>query len=373
MANTDFAVLQPQEKVVWVKETLKAMRDDNFFGKFTGTGDKSIVQEVRELSVNNKGATTAQISLVHDLKGTGVGGDATLLGNEEAMDSSYISITYDQLRHAVMNTGKLNDQKSVLSFREFAKERLGQWASNVIEEFLFLTATGVSYDLNLDGSARTVLAGQSAWSTLDFAPDLSASTSARHFNWNGTALVAGDTTTVTAGYVPTYKMLLQLKATAMVRGLKPLKLSGSPMFVLVMEPRAFALLKADPDFRTNFTQGAPRDLNSKIFTGMDGITTDGIIIHTSNKVFNTSGAANGSKWGAGGLVDGCANLLLGAQALAMVNIHSGFEWNEEWIDYKNKGGISVGMMIGFRKPKFKSAKDGNTVQDFGIMRVNTAI
>ncbi len=83
--------------------------------------------------------------------------------------------------------------------------------------------------------------------------------------------------------------------------------------------------------------------------------------------------ASASKWGAGGLVDGCANLLLGAQACAMVNIHSQFDWNEEWIDYENSGGISVGAMFGFRKLKFKSLRDGATVQDFGVMRVNTAI
>jgi hypothetical protein len=83
-------------------------------------------------------------------------------------------------------------------------------------------------------------------------------------------------------------------------------------------------------------------------------------------VYNTAGAASGSKWGSGGLIDGCQILFCGAQALGMADIGNP-EWVEKGFDYENQQGISVAKMLGFLKPKFNSIYASNTTQDFGVI------
>jgi hypothetical protein len=64
-------------------------------------------------------------------------------------------------------------------------------------------------------------------------------------------------------------------------------------------------------------------------------------------------------------------LLCGAQALGFCDLGTP-EWNEEWFDYKNKGGISIGKMFGFLKPDFHSPVSGSD-QDFGVLCIDTGI
>jgi hypothetical protein len=89
-------------------------------------------------------------------------------------------------------------------------------------------------------------------------------------------------------------------------------------------------------------------------------------------VFNTLGATSGSKWGAGGLVDGAAATLMGAQALGLATIGN-VEYNEsDNTDYKNRPGMAAGRMIGMLKPRFADINAANTKQDFGIVTLYTA-
>ena len=90
-----------------------------------------------------------------------------------------------------------------------------------------------------------------------------------------------------------------------------------------------------------------------------------------SNVYNTSGAASGSKWGAAGDMDGCQILFCGAQALAMADIGNP-EWVEKGFDYENQQGISTGKILGFLKPKFYTQYSGGTVEDFGVIAVDVA-
>src|SRR3546814_2827026 len=96
-----------------------------------------------------------------------------------------------------------------------------------------------------------------------------------------------------------------------------------------------------------------------------------IIIKPYLRVFNTRGAASGSKWGAASAIDGTRSLLLGTQALGMVDLGP-VGWEEDQRDFRNRWALAVDKMGGWIKPKFKDSRSG-TVEDFGAVAVDFAI
>ncbi len=373
MAYTNFGKQQPQQKAAWIKEVITQVRSENFFDKFTSTDGNSIVREIRELKKSDKGLTAAYIPMMHALEGTGVSGDRTLEGTEEALNSSWEEVGFDRLRHAAISEGKLAEQKQVLDFRKSAKLELGEWFGDVLTRLQIHTLTGTSYNLKTDSSPVPVLPGQDPLDALSFFADVTPSSAKRHFNWNGTSLEVGDTSAVTPTYKLTYDAILELGAMAQVKRLRPIKAGGKKFFVLLLHPYQMVQLNRDPKFKENLLHAAAKGMDNPIFNGAQGLTFNNIVIHVTDQIFNTTGAAAGAKWGPAGDVDGAAALLLGASALGMVNLYDMYDWIEETYDYKNKHGISVDFMFGMKKLKFKSQIEGGTVEDLGVMRINTAI
>ena len=165
---------------------------------------------------------------------------------------------------------------------------------------------------------------------------------------------------------------MQLKAYAKDQYLRGIKgEGGNEIFHAFLTPQAMARLKLDPTYMQNVRHAMVRSSDNPLFSGGEAVMIDGIVFHEYRNVFNTSGAAPGSKWGASGDVDGCQILFCGAQALAMADIGNP-EWVEKGFDYDNQQGISVSKILGFLKPRFNSIYAGNTVQDFGVISVYAA-
>jgi N4-gp56 family major capsid protein len=253
------------------------------------------------------------------------------------------------------------EQKTVIKFREQAKDKLAYWLANRIDQLIFLTLSGVSYAYNCDGSARA----SSAFSNLSFAAGVTAPSSKRHLMWNGTSLATSVTGNITSSYTPNYKMIVDLVAYAKDHYVRPLMSGGKEYYVLLVRPGTLAALKKDSDYQRAVTNLAIKSgEDSPWFTG-GTVTIDGAVIHEHRLVYNTKGAAGGSKWGAGGNVDGTRTLLCGAQALGMADLGAP-EWDEEWFQYKTRQGISIDKMLGLVKPKFYSIYD-KSVEDFGVI------
>lgn len=370
MAFTALGAQQPEQKRAWVRESIRVFREMFFFEKFMGEGENNIVQVVNELRKTEKG-DRAMIGLVADMKGTGVVGDNDLEGREEDLESSWVEIHTDQLRNGAKSKGRVDDQRSVFQFRKEARDKLGFWRANIMEELMILTASGIAYNYNTDGSTRTI-ASQDDPRTLEYAADVSAPTSNRHFRFDGTNLQAGDTTAITTGHVPKYGMIVDAMAEARTRGVKPLRTAGGEYMVYLCHPKTFARLKKDADFRDAIINAGARGEKNPIFTGAT-VTMDGLIIHTNNRVFNTAGAASGSKWGGAGTVEGTRSLLMGCQALGYADIWNNAQWFEGKKDHDNKDVISIAMYTGMIKPKFLSRYDSDTTQDFGVMALDLTL
>lgn len=363
MSLTNFAALTPVQKLVWSRDTWKAARDAMFSKRFLGTGQNAMIQRITELTRTEKGEQVL-MQLVADLVGDGVIGDNEREGNEEALQSYSQLLNIDQITHSVRNKGKLADQKTVINFRETGKDKLSYWLANRVDQLVFLTLSGISYAFQNNGAPRV----DSRFPGLAFAADVKPPTAKRSLMWDGTSLQVSATGSITSGYVPKYTMIVDLVAYAKEHYVKPLMADGKEYFVILVQPGTLAALKKDPDYQRAVVAVATKSgLDSPWFTGAT-VTIDGAVIHEHRLVYHNKGAASGSKWGSGGLVNGTRTLLCGAQALGMADIGTP-DWVEKLFQYDSSQGINVDKMFGLLKPQFPSIYD-NGIEDFSVVAVD---
>lgn len=369
MAKTNFNALTDEQKTVWSRDIWKQARNAAFTSKFSGKGPNAMIQRISELTKSEKG-TRAVITLVADLEDDGVAGDDQLEGNEEAIRAFDQVIRIDQLRQANRHKGRLADQKSVVNFREQSRDVLAYWLADRMDQMAFLTLSGVAYSLANDGATRV----GSNLPNLEYAADVTAPSTNRHFRWDATSgLEAGSTAAVVAADTPTWPMLVELKARAKelyIRGIRGP--GGAEFYHVFMTPRGMAKLRQDSDYLANVRNAGVRGSSNELFKGTDTVMVDGLFIHEFRNVFNTLGATSGvDKWGASNDVDGQRTIFAGAQALGMADIGAP-EWVEKGFDYENQQGIAVGKIFGFLKPVFRAVTTA-TDEDHGLLVCDTAI
>lgn len=361
--ETNFAGLTPIQKVNWARETWSAARDQMFIKNFMGKGENNVIQRITELSKTEKGEQCL-IQLVADLVGDGVTGDNEREGNEEAMQSSSQIITIDQISHGVKNKGKLADQKTVINFREQGRDKLSYWLANRCDQLAFLAMSGISFAFNNDGSPRV----GSPFPNLAFAGDVKPPSAKRALMWDGSSLQTSNTGSITSAYVPKYSMIVDAIAYAKEHRIKPLMSGGKPYYVMFLAPGTLAAFKKDPDYQRAVVAVATKaGMDSPWFTGAT-VTVDGAVLHEYNLVYTTKGAAAGSKWGAGGNVNGTRTLLCGAQSLGMADLGPG-DWVEKLFQYDSQVGLNIDKILGLLKPQFYSIYD-KSIEDFGLLSID---
>ncbi|MCL4771123.1 MAG: N4-gp56 family major capsid protein [Burkholderiaceae bacterium] len=363
MAFTEFGKLTPVQKVNWSRTVWKSARDQMFLKNFMSDTGNSVVHRITELTENEKG-TQCLFQLVADLIGDGVRGDDEREGMEEAMDAHSQIIQIDQLSHSVGNKGRYDDQKNIINFRNTGKDQLSNWLAQRTDELAFLTMSGISYAFHTNGAPRV----GSVFPTLTFASDVTAPSAKRSLMWDGTSLAVSNTGSITTAYLPKYNMIVDAIAYAKEHRIKPLMSGGKPYYVMFVAPGTLAALKKDEAYQRAVVGVATKaGMDSPWFTGAT-VTVDGAVIHEFNQVYNTKGAASGSKWGSGGTVNGTRTLLCGAQALAFADIGDG-HWVEKLFNYDSRIGLNIDRMIGFLKPVFPSIYDGSD-EDFGLLSID---
>lgn len=382
MSNlTNFASLTDEQKTVWARDFWNFARRNAFVTKFSGSGHNAMIQRITNLTKSEKGAR-AVLTLVADLRNDGITGDNWLEGNEEAMKAFDTVINIDQLRNAVRNEGRLAEQKSVVGFRQQARDRLGYWMADKIDELAFLTLSSVGYGVHTNGATRAVKPTGQNLTDLEFAPGHAMSKNVVGPTANRCVYVTpnGDINSGTGYDAPnaglgslSYKTILRLKAKAKDEYVRGIRTGSDEVYHMFVTPTGMADLKLDPDFIANVRHAGVRGDKNSLFAGTNSVMVDGVVIHEFRHVFTNTGAAAGSKFGASGNTNGQRALFCGAQALGMADIGNAY-WDEDYFDYNNQPGISVGKMFGFLKPQFLgNPLRYDTKEDFGVITVDTSI
>ena len=125
MATTAYGVGHPLAQKLWSKKLFHDIVGNSYVGRFMGTSDQSLIQVKTESSKDAGDKITYGLRVL--LTGSGVSGDNTLEGNEEALVTYSDSVLLDQLRHAVRTAGKMTEQRVPWSVREEARSGLEDW------------------------------------------------------------------------------------------------------------------------------------------------------------------------------------------------------------------------------------------------------
>lgn len=367
MAATDFGALTDANKRSWASEIWKAYRDNSFWftngfvGGSQGDFNKPIYR-VTDLTETERGLECV-MQLVLDLEEDGTVGDNLLENNEEALVNDSQIIKIDMLRHGVRSKGEMAEQATVLRFRTEAKDKLGFWLPNKLDEIMFLTVAGRAYTLKTNLATRT----NSQLNQLRFASDVAAPSTNR-IKYAGSATSEG---TLSSTDKMSWNYLVTARTYAVNNGVKPIRERGKDYYIVVMSPAQRRDLITDPTYMSIVAKAAERGSKNPLFDNAM-VTIDGLVLYEHRKTVNTSGLSSGSKWGAGGLVEGAQASLLGSQALGFATIGNSFYRESDNTDYGNRPGIGYGRKFGVLKPQFKSPSNGNSREDFGTVALKTA-
>lgn len=354
MAETDFPVNHPLSNKRWAKELAYEALKETYFGRFIGTSSNSLIQMKTEVSKDAGDKIT--IGLRMQLTGTGVAGDETMEGNEEALALYNDSILIDQTRNAVKSKGRMSEQRVPFSFREEARDGLSDWFANKYDTWFFNQIcgnTGATDLINTGHNATTApttTTGNTRW--------LIPTTSGSH------AAEASLSTTDTFQLAWIDRAVNAAKVASPI--LRPIRYKGGQYFVMFLHPHQVTSLRTDAtanritwyDAQKALVNGGDGESNG-IFSGALGMY-NGVILHEAQRIPTAVTGAN------------AANVrravLCGAQsafiAFGQGNGPSRMRWNEKLHDYDNKLGVQAAAICGIKKAVFNSI-------DFGTVVVST--
>ena len=227
--TTDFGSLTVAQKRVWSGKLWQTFRNESFYmaNGFVGTEGNTPITRVTELTKTERGLECV-LQLVNDLEKDGTAGDNTLTDQEEPMINDAQIIKVSQLRHAVKSKGAMSEQATVIRFRETAREKLGFWLPDKIDDMMFLAAAGRAFTYNTDLSTRA----STQLSQLSFAGDVTAP-SANRVKYAGTATSEA---TLTTSDKMSWQYCVKVRTYARRQGIRPIRQGGKEYYAMVMTP-----------------------------------------------------------------------------------------------------------------------------------------
>lgn len=362
MSKTEFGVNDPLAVKVWSKSLAAEAYRRTYIGKFIGQSEDSLIMEKTDLKKSAGDKITCGLNV--QLQGDGVQGDATLEGNEEALQFYDDSLFIDQLRHATRTKGRMTEQRVPYDLRRVSRDRLADWSAQRMDTWFFNQICGNTAvsDTKYTGNNAAV------------APSTN-----RYIIQGGQSndQSLGSSHTFTLDLIDVARERAETASTGANTGplVRPIRMGGNDMYVMFLHDYQVTSL------RTNTASGQWLDIqksammggdigSNPIFTGALGVY-NGVILHKSSRVTNGVNSSTGAAD-----TDTRRAVLCGAQAAVMGfgsdNSATKFSWYEEEFDYGNQLGVSAGWIGGLKKTKYIPADDSATnAEDFGAIVVST--
>ena len=156
MAKTEFGVNHPLAVKVFSKQLATEVISKTYLSKFIGKGKGSLVQELTDLKKSAGDQITHGLRV--QISGTGIQGDATLEGNEEALSFYDDAILVNQLRHATRTNGKMTEQRVPYYLRAESRDALSDWFAERMDTAFFAQICGYTAqsDTRYTGNNATI-------------------------------------------------------------------------------------------------------------------------------------------------------------------------------------------------------------------------
>jgi N4-gp56 family major capsid protein len=335
MAKTSFDTSNALVKKAWEEKLFRDIEKETYFmGKFASSSGDTPVHVKTQLEKGQGDKITFGLRM--RLAGAGVTGVGTLEGNEEALTTYDCSVSLQQYRHAVRDRGALDRQRAMFSIDDEAKAAIKTWGTEKIDKLCFDTLqaspTNTFYVHATNGLTR----------------ENSAATAAADA---GLTLAASKLTPALISQIKTWCKTGGARAVVPIR---PIRVEGEDMYVLLVHPDAMYDLKINSDFMQARREAMERGKSNPLFKNATALW-DGVIIHEHENVIIGVNASS---------VPYCQGIFMGAQALVWAWGERG-EVVQKNFDYENEHGYAYGLIAGVAKSKFNS-------EDFGSVAVVTA-
>ena len=362
MAQTTFGVGHPLAVSVWSKDLAAEAIRRTFIGKFIGQTEDSLIMEKVDLKKSAGDNITCGLNV--QMQGDGVQGDATLEGNEEALQFYDDNLRIDQLRHATRVKGRMTEQRVPYNLRRVSRDRLADWWARRMDVSFFNQICGNT------AVSDTKFTGNNAV----IAPSTNRIIRAGNQSTDQ-ALTTSDKFDLT--YIDVARNYAETASIEASTGpmIRPISEDGNDYYVMFLHDDQVY------DLRVNTTAGQWQDIqkaalmggdvaSNPIFTGALGIY-NGVILHKAARVtqgvHSTAGTAVSNTRRA---------VLCGAQAAAIAfgseNGATKYTWVEEMFDYGNQFGVAAGAIWGLKKTKYIPEDNSATnAEDFGTIVVST--
>jgi N4-gp56 family major capsid protein len=315
----------------WAKELQSEVSKGVYFSKFMGEGPGNAIHVKQMEEGKGKDVT---FGLVSQLSGSAITGDSSLEGNEQSLSTYSNTVSTNQKRLAVRDTGKFANSKVLYDFRSTALDLLKTQYAELIDADIF--------------SALSPTSGTHAYYRADASAAVYATSDPK------AALADGDD--ITLGDISAMKTIAQIGGSANYR-MRPIRVDGQDYYVLVIHPEVAYDLKQESAWQQAQREAQNRGDSNPLFTGALGVW-DGVVIHAHE------GVSIGSNAGSGSDVEFARNLFMGAQAACFAE-SSDMMWVEKTFDYGNQLGISASKIYGVDISDYNS-------KDYGVIQYLTS-
>ncbi len=327
--KTVFTSANANTKKLWEERLFRDVEIESYFvSRFMSESENNIVQVQTDLTKSQGDQIT--FGIVPNLTGDGVTSGQKLEGNEEGITSYDYAIVLEQYRHATRTNGKLDVQRAMFSIPNISREKLKIWGAEKIDKLLVaaLVASPTKI-LYRDGVAGA------------FSGTTSSATAKA-------ALTAANSK-LTPNFISALRVWAKTGGAAAVYRIRPVKMDGAELYVLLGPPAWMYDLRIDSTFQQAQKDALERGKDNPLFRGAFALW-DNVIVHETERIslFTDGGGAS---------VTGAFGALMGAQSLV-------WAWGErpntvqEEFDYKNEIGWAWQMMAKAGKPKFNSKDYG---------------
>jgi N4-gp56 family major capsid protein len=343
--------LTPQ---LWDDQFFAAYIRANQFSAYMGTDENSIIQLREELT--KKKGDSITFALVNELTDSGVTGNTTLEGNEEALDARSHKVTVAPLRHAVAVTD-WDEQKSAIDLRNAGKTMLKMWAMTKMRDAIisaFGSINGVAYASASEGQKDAWLVDNADRVLFGAAKANAVS------NDHSTALGLVDSTTdvLSPGIVSLAKRMAKTASPK----IRPIMVDRQGEWYVMFVPSvAFRDLKTNATYAAALADARERGKDNPLFVDGD-LMWDGVIVREIPEIATITGVGGSS-------IDVAPCYLCGAQAV-------GVGWAQrtksvtQMRDYDFVNGVGVSEIRGIEKLIFGSgAADTDDLKQNGVVTV----
>ncbi len=327
----------------------------NQFSRYFGSSENAMIQVNEDLQT--KPGNKINFSLIRNLSGQGVEGNATLEGNEEELDNRSFGVTVSYLRHAVSMT-KEEQMKHPLMRPSSARTVLRNWAldrtrDDVIAAMMSINGTAFA---SADATARN------AWLVDNSDRVLFGNAKANAVSgvWATAAGLVDSTTDVAKG--SSVSLMKRMARTATPR-IRPIRVAGEnsdqEWFVCFMPSLVFRDFKTDSAVQQANRDAWIRGESNPLFTDGD-LLWDGVIVREIPEIPVISGVGDSS-------IDIAPVFFCGAQAVA-VGYGARDRTTTDTKDYDFKAGVGIELLRGIKKTIFgKGATDTDDTVDHGMV------